>query len=92
MIADPQNDFLSTHGATWKLVGDSAADDDTVEHLEQLLQVAKDADTPVFVSPHYYYHHDERWQFSGQLEQMMHDIDMLERTGPLSTEGLNPPM
>jgi nicotinamidase-related amidase len=87
VITDPQNDFLSPDGATWELVGDSVTENDTVAHLGELLQAAKDAGTPVFVSPHYYYPHDDRWQFGGQLEQMMHDIDMFDRKGPLSTEG-----
>jgi nicotinamidase-related amidase len=89
VITDPQNDFLSSDGATWELVGDSVTANGTVEHLEQLLAGAKDAGGPVFVSPHYYYPHDDRWQFGGQLEQMMHDIDMFERPGPLSTDGLD---
>jgi nicotinamidase-related amidase len=88
VITDPQNDFLSPDGATWELVGDSVTEHRTVEHLEQLLSAAKDAGTPVFVSPHYYYPHDDKWQFGGQLEEMMHDIDMFDRKGPLSTDGL----
>jgi hypothetical protein len=27
---------------------------------------------PVFVSPHYYFPHDHRWEFGGTLEQKMH--------------------
>lgn len=88
VITDPQNDFLSPDGATWKLVGDSVTEHNTVENLERLLQSAKEADTGVFISPHYYYPHDDKWQFGGQLEQMMHEIDMFERKGPLTGEGL----
>jgi nicotinamidase-related amidase len=88
VITDPQNDFLSPDGVTWELVGDSVTNNGTVEHLEQLLKAAKDAGTPVFVSPHYYYPYDDKWQFGGQLEQMMHEIDMFDRKGPLTTEGL----
>ncbi|HVL97841.1 MAG TPA: hypothetical protein VM324_00920 [Egibacteraceae bacterium] len=74
--------------AATKRRNDSGTENQTVEHLEQLLSAAKDAGTPVFVSPHYYYPHDDQWQFGGQLEQMMHDIDMFERSGPLDAEGL----
>lgn len=88
VITDPQNDFLSPDGATWDLVGDSVEANGTVEHLEQLLVAAKDGDHPVFVSPHYYYPHDDEWGFGGTLEKMMHDIDMFERQGPLEVDGL----
>ncbi len=88
VITDPQNDFLSPDGVTWGLVGDSVTANDTVEHLGQLLRGAKDAGMPVFVSPHYYYPHDDRWQFGGQLEELMHEISMFERPGPLDTTGL----
>jgi nicotinamidase-related amidase len=88
VITDPQNDFLSPDGVTWGLVGDSVTANGTVEHLGQLLRGAKAAGMPVFVSPHYYYPHDDRWQFGGQLEELMHEIDMFTRPAPLSTEGL----
>ena len=32
---------------------------------------AKAVDMPVFISPHYYYPHDHRWQFEGALEALM---------------------
>jgi nicotinamidase-related amidase len=41
----------------------------------------------VFVSPHYYYPTDGKWQFGGTVEALMHDISMFERTGPLTVEG-----
>jgi nicotinamidase-related amidase len=88
VITDPQNDFLSPDGATWKLVGDSVTEHQTVEHLEQLLSSAKASATPVFISPHYYFPHDDKWEFGGQLEQMMHDIDMFDRKGPLETDDI----
>jgi nicotinamidase-related amidase len=60
VITDPQNDFLSPEGVTWELVGDSVTRNRTIEHLEELLRAAKDADVPVFVSPHYYYPYEHR--------------------------------
>jgi nicotinamidase-related amidase len=72
---------------TWQLVGDSVEANGTVEHIEQLLQAAKASGHGVFVSPHYYYPTDKQWQFGGTLENMMHEIDMFARTGPLDLEG-----
>jgi nicotinamidase-related amidase len=87
VLTDPQNDFLSPDGVTWQLVGDSVEANGTVEHIEQLLQAAKASGHGVFVSPHYYYPTDKQWQFGGTLENMMHEIDMFARTGPLDLEG-----
>ncbi len=52
-ITDPQNDFLSPEGVTWGLVGKSVEENQTVEHIEELLKAAKQAGCEVFVSPHY---------------------------------------
>ncbi|MBA3618074.1 MAG: cysteine hydrolase [Acidothermales bacterium] len=87
VLTDPQNDFLSENGATWELVGASVRENGTVAHIEQLLALAKDADYPVFVSPHYYYPFDHAWQFGGTLETKMHEIHMFDRTDPLSLQG-----
>lgn len=87
VITDPQNDFLSTEGATWGLVGKSVTDNNTIEHIEQLISAAKAADIGVYISPHYYYPTDGDWQFGGQMEVVMHDIDMFARKGALTTDG-----
>jgi nicotinamidase-related amidase len=87
VLTDPQNDFLSPEGATWELVGASVEENGTVRHIEQLLAAAKDNDVPVFVSPHYYFPHDHRWEFGGTLEQKMHEIGMFDRPGPLELQG-----
>jgi nicotinamidase-related amidase len=87
VLTDPQNDFLSPEGATWELVGKSVQENGTVRHIEQLLVAAKNNDVPVFVSPHYYFPHDHRWEFGGTLEQKMHEIGMFDRPGPLDLQG-----
>jgi len=87
VLTDPQNDFLSPDGVTWELVGTSVEQNGTVEHIEQLLIAAKQAGTPVFVSPHYYFPHDHKWEFGGTLEQKMHEIGMFDRPGPLQMQG-----
>ena len=87
VLTDPQNDFLSPDGVTWELVGKSVVENNTVEHIEQLLVSAKSAGYEVFVSPHYYFPHDHEWEFGGTLENMMHEIHMFDRPDPLSLEG-----
>jgi nicotinamidase-related amidase len=87
VVTDPQNDFLSPDGVTWGVVGESVTKNNTVDNIESLFIAAKETDMPVFVSPHYYYPHDHRWQFEGALEALMHGIDMFDRPSPLSVEG-----
>lgn len=87
VLTDPQNDFLSPDGVTWELVGKSVRENQTVEHIEQLLAGAKSAGYEVFVSPHYYFPHDHQWEFGGTLEKKMHEIGMFDRPGPLDLAG-----
>lgn len=85
VVTDPQKDFLSPEGVTWGVVGKNVTENRTVENIGQLFSLAKELDIPLFVSPHYYYPHDHQWEFEGALEQLMHDIKMFERPGPLDT-------
>ena len=87
VITDPQIDFLSPDGVTWGLVGNSVTQNKTVEHIEQLLQAAKENGIPVFISPHYYYPTDHGWKFEGALEKVMHNIGMFDRLTAYSMEG-----
>jgi nicotinamidase-related amidase len=87
VLTDPQNDFLSPDGVTWGVVGESVTENNTVEHIETLLKLAKGNDIPVFISPHYYYPTDKGWKFEGALEVLMHHIGMFDRTDPLNLEG-----
>ena len=50
---------------------------------------ARATDTPIFISPHYYYLSDHGWHFEGALEKLMHAIGMFNRTGPLDLEGFD---
>lgn len=86
VITDPQKDFLSPDGVTWKLVGESVTENNTVEHIEDLFRAAQENNTLVFVSPHYYYPHDHEWEIEGALEKMMHNVNMFDREDPLSLE------
>ena len=89
VITDPQKDFLSEDGVVWGVVGASVVENNTVEHLRQLISAALDAGMPVFVSPHYYYPHDHKWEFGGALEKMMHAVGMFDRPGALTTNGFD---
>ncbi|MBT5534652.1 cysteine hydrolase [Candidatus Poribacteria bacterium] len=89
LITDPQNDFLSPDGVTWGVVGESVTENDTVEHIGSLFAAARATDTPIFISPHYYYPSDHGWHFEGALEKLMHAIGMFNRTGPLDLEGFD---
>ena len=87
VITDPQNDFLSPDGVTWGLVGESVKKNNTVENLETLFKLGKEKGIPVFISPHYYYKHDHKWQFEGALETAMHAMGMFDRGDQLNSEG-----
>ncbi len=87
VITDPQIDFLSPKGVTWKVVGDSVQRHHTVENIGRLLAVAKQTGMTVGISPHYYYPTDHGWKFGGPLEKLMHAIGMFDRKSPLSVEG-----
>lgn len=89
VITDPQRDFLSEDGVVWQVVGPSVEENHTVDHLKQLLSAAHDAGIPVFISPHYYYPQDHKWDFGGALEKMMHAVGMFDRQGALTTSGFS---
>jgi nicotinamidase-related amidase len=87
VITDPQNDFLSPTGVAWPLVKESVEEQNTVGNIEKLLKTAIEQDVLVFVSPHFYYPYDQKWEFTGEMETWMHDHDMYLRKGPLTLEG-----
>jgi nicotinamidase-related amidase len=88
VITDLQNDFLSPHGKAYGLIEASLARNDTAANLERLLAAAGAAGMKVFVSPHYYYPQDHRWRAPlGPLEDLAHQIGLVDRRDPLSLEG-----
>jgi hypothetical protein len=58
VITDPQNDFLSPDGATWGVVGESVTRNNS-RKLRSTFKIAKEENITVFVSPHYYFKHDQ---------------------------------
>lgn len=87
VITDPQNDFMSEQGKGWAFFGSSVIKNQTREHIEQILKIAKEKNMLVFISPHYYYKTDHQWHFEGSLERFMHGLGMFERKGQLTGEG-----
>ncbi len=87
VVIDPQNDFLSPNGVAWEVVGPSVEDNRTVDNLERLMQTARSAGIPLFISPHYYYPTDHGWRFEGTLERLMHSIKMFDRPSVLDLTG-----
>ena len=65
VVTDPQNDFLSSEGVFWDAVKQSVIENNTIENIETMFRAAKDGGVPVFISPHYYFPWDHRWQFAG---------------------------
>ena len=87
VVTDPQKDFLHPEGVTWSVVGKNVEENGTVDNIGQLFATAKENDVPVFISPHYYYPHDHKWEFEGALERLMHDIHMFDRPSALDVSG-----
>jgi len=88
VLTDMQNDFPSPQGGAYPLIADSLAANDTANNLEKLLRAAKQYGYLVFVSPHYYYPHDHAWEVpSTPLEDLAHQIGLLNRVNALSLEG-----
>jgi nicotinamidase-related amidase len=87
VVIDPQNDVLSERGVSWSLVAESVRENDTVENLARLFEAAKARGYGVFISPHYLYPTDQRWQFGGTVEKMMLEGREFFRPSALSLEG-----
>lgn len=87
VVIDPQNDVLSPTGKNWESVGASVTENNTVQHLIDILATAKTSDYAVFVSPHYFYPTDDGWLFNGPLESDEFRTSTFARRGPLTLEG-----
>ena len=68
-------------------VGASVMENGTVANLERLFVAAKAREYAVFISPHYLYPYDQRWQFGGAVEHVMLDDKEFYRPDPLSLDG-----
>ena len=82
VLIDPQNEFLHEIGAGYPLVKDVLEKNNNIKNIEHLLKISKENGYKVFISPHYYYPHDHKWNFESKGEKMMHSLKMFERRGP----------
>jgi len=87
VVTDPQVDFLSPTGVAWGVFSESVIEQNTVENIDRLFAIAKEAGITVAISPHYYYPTDKGWQFEGALEKLMHNIKMFDRPGAYDLQG-----
>ena len=62
-------------------------ENNTVQHLVDILAAAKAAGFGVFISPHYFYPTDSTWLFNGPLESDEFRTHSFARSGALTLEG-----
>jgi nicotinamidase-related amidase len=89
VVIDPQNDFLSAAGAGWPVFGDSVTENNVVANLAKLFEAAKAGQMTVAVSPHYEYPADGKWNFGGPGEELISQLHMFQRSGPLTIDGFD---
>jgi nicotinamidase-related amidase len=87
VITDPQNDFLRDDGVAWPIVKESVKENKTIENLISVFSLAREYGMKIFISPHYFFPEDEKWEFGGALEKFMHSKGMYKRKGRLDMEG-----
>jgi nicotinamidase-related amidase len=87
VIIDPQNDVLSPTGKNWESVGASVTENNTVQHLFDILAAARSTGFGVYISPHYFYPTDSTWLINGPLESDEFHTNTFARTGALTLEG-----
>jgi nicotinamidase-related amidase len=87
VMIDPQNDVLSSTGASWAAVCASVTENKTIAHLRGILEVAETRGYQVFISPHYFYPTDHSWLLNGPLESDELRTNTFARSGTLSLDG-----
>lgn len=87
VITDPQNDFLSKDGVAWGLVGPSVEKNNTIENIEILFQLGEKYNIPVFISPHFIYEHDHKWDSKGSMIEFAHNANLFTKGDPVNDQG-----
>lgn len=87
VITDPQNDFLREDGVAWPIVKESVKENNTIKNMSTVFRLARDKGMKIFISPHYFFPEDEKWEFGGALEKFMHSKGMYKRKGRLDLDG-----
>ncbi|EPH95618.1 MULTISPECIES: cysteine hydrolase [unclassified Enterococcus] len=84
VVTDPQVEFLKPAGGGYGLTKDILEEVNTIDNLTTLLKEAKERGFKVFISPHYFYPHDHKWEFGGAGEKMMIEQGMFARPNQYS--------
>ncbi|RDY61463.1 isochorismatase family protein [Flagellimonas nanhaiensis] len=83
VITDPQNDFLSKDGVAWGLVGPSVEKNNTIDNIETLFKLGEQFNIPVFISPHFVFKHDQKWDSKGSMIQFAHNVNLFSKEDPI---------
>lgn len=90
VFADLQNEFLTETGSYYPMIADKLKELDVMDHIEQLLQCAKENNFFVIHSPHYYYPTDRQWVAPpGAIADYLgkHPKGFVGRKDPVDLEG-----
>lgn len=79
VVTDPQVEFLKPAGKGFGLTAELLEKVNTTPNLLKLWQALNDKGYLKFISPHYFYPQDHKWQFGGAGEKMMLDQEMFAR-------------
>ena len=82
LITDPQVDFLKPESVVWDKVGETVEQNAVVGKLDRIRVAAREADIPVFYSPHAYEDDEyESWSHLNTIDQIMFDTRMFDVAG-----------
>lgn len=84
VVTDPQVEFLKPVGKGFGATKDVLEKVNTIDNLTILFAVAKERGYKRFISPHYFYPHDHKWQFKAAGETMMIENEMFWRDSQYS--------
>ena len=79
VLTDPQVEFLKPAGGGFGLTKDILEKYNTIENMIEMVKQSKEKGYKLFISPHYFYPHDHKWQFGGAGEHMMLEQQMFAR-------------
>lgn len=79
VITDPQVEFLKPAGKGFGATKDILEKVNTIDNLMTLFKAAKEKGFKRFISAHYFYPHDKKWQFKAAGETMMIENEMFFR-------------
>ena len=71
LVVDPYNDFISEGGKIWPRIQAVAEANNCVQHMQQVLQAAREAKIPVFFAMHHRYRPGdyESWKYIAPVQR-----------------------